>query len=346
MIIKFPFFPFSFLWSLIFCFALFGQTNSHSDSDPELDRIPKNRINIITYKNGKGLEKDFNILKKELTQLGYEVNYVNIIVLEPPPKAYINLFLESGSEYFFNFAKKNYIIPTPEWFVNGIDMIQKFDMILCKTKEAERIFSQWNPNTKFISFTCQDHYSPNTVKNYKLVYHFAGMSTQKGTQPIENLWINNLHLPPLYLVKTIPNEQLNKHNVFQINGYAHPDTLKLVENMCGLHLCPSETEGFAESLLEAMSTEAVVLTTDAPPMTELITDPRCLIGYNNTGTQYYATLYYVDPLRLDAMLNYILRLPESELIKIGKSNRQIYLNNDAYFKKSLAEIFDLSNLSP
>lgn len=332
-------FSFALFYSLLFCFILLGQSQP---DDPELDSIPKNRINIITYKNGKGLEKDYNILEKELTKLGYQVNYVNIFVLEPPPKAHINIFLETGSEYFFQFAKKNYVIPSPDWFINGVDLIRKFDLILCKTEEAKRLFSQWNPNTKFISFTCADCYNPQAIKNYKLAFHFAGFSTQKGTKPIEAIWLSNSYLPTLYIVKNKPSDPMERHNIFQINGYILPETLNLVQNMCGLHLCPSETEGFAQTILEAMSTEAVVVTTDAPPMTELITDPRCLASYSGTGTQYLATLYYVDQLKLERLINYLMRLPEEELIRMGKQNRKVYLENDAYFKKSLAEIFNIN----
>ncbi len=336
------FFSIALFYSLICCFVLFGQSMPGSEQDPELDSIPKNRVNIITYKNGKGLENDYNILEKELTKLGYQVNYVNIFVLEPPPKAYINIFLETGSEYFFRFAKKNYVIPTPDWFINGVDLIRKFDLILCKTQEAQKTFSQWNPNTKFTSFTCADCYNPKAIKNYKLVFHFAGLSTQKGTRPIELIWQNNSILPPLYIVKNKAGENIDRHNIFQINGYILPETLNLMQNMCGLHLCPSETEGFAQTILEAMSTEAVVVTTDAPPMTELIIDPRCLAGANGGGSQYLATLYYVDQVKLERTINYLLRLPEEELIRIGKRNRIIFLENDAFFKKSLAEIFNLN----
>lgn len=329
-----------FIYAVIF----FGLTTIwlQGEMTGEWDSVPKNRINIITYVAGKGLENDYNIIKSELENLGYQVNYVNIFVLEPPPKAHINLFLETGSEYFFPYAKKNYIIPSPDWFINGVDTIQKFDLILCRTKEAQNIFSQWHPNTKFISYWCKDLYNPTVIKNYKLAFHNAGANLQKGTSAIEKVWAKNVFFPPLYLIRTRPSDHVERHNVFLITGYVLPETLNLMQNMCGLHIYPSETESFAKDILEAMSTEAVIATVDAPPMTELISDPRCLAGYNETGKQHLATLYMVDPLKLEKCVTYLLKMPEEELIRMGKQNRKLFLENNAYFKKSIAEIFDLN----
>lgn len=300
-------------------------------------------INIVTYKNGKGLEKDYNILSRELVKLGYQVNYVDIFAHHPPPEADINIFLETGDEFYFAYAKKNYLIPNAEWYSSGSELMRRFDLILCKTKESQSLFIKQNPNTKFISFTCDDCYVTNAIKNYKLTQHMAGSSAQKGTYAVENVWLKNSGFPTLYLIKNSLSRLSAGHNIMQINGYIPHYTLNILQNTCGIHLCPSETEGFGHTILEAMSTEAVVITTNAPPMNEFITDPRCLVSYNGTGSQYLATTYYVDPISLENTINSILNLPEEELIKIGKRNRKFYLENDAFFKKNLAEIFNTNS---
>ena len=96
-------------------------------------------FNIIGYSNGVGLDQDIALLSTELTRLGHQVEFVHCRDFAPRPKVDINIFLETVDELFFSFAHKNCLIPNPEWYQKP-DLIPKFDLILCKTKEAQRIF--------------------------------------------------------------------------------------------------------------------------------------------------------------------------------------------------------------
>ena len=56
-----------------------------------------------------------------------------------------------------------------------------------------------------------------------------------------------------------------------------------------------------------MSTKALTLTTNAPPMNELITPERgLLVNYHNTKPQRLGTNYYVDPQNLEEKIEEVL----------------------------------------
>lgn len=295
-------------------------------------------INLIAYMNGVGIDRDLCIMAEELKKHGHTVNYINIRDLDPRPKVDINIFLETLEGLLFELADKNYLLANPEWTGNK-ELVPKLDLILCKTKECERVFKPANPNTAYISFTSYDQYSEGMKKQYTSPLHLAGKSVQKGTNALYDLWKNNPSLPNLLMVQHIGQPFPKLANLQQVREYLSYETLQNMLNNWGIHLCPSETEGFGHYIMEAMSCCAVVVTVDAPPMNEFITDPRCLVKYGRTKEQNFATCYYFDPEHLKTVLTELLKLPESELQEIGRKNREFYLENDRFFKKRIAEIF-------
>lgn len=306
-------------------------------------RSKKHRINIISNKNGVGLSRDIALLERELGQLGHDVNFIDYRSRTPPAsKADINLFVQAANEYFFPFARLNYLIPNPECCNQmSEDLVYHFDLILCRTHEVQRIYQNLNPNTVYMSFTCDDRYSEGVQKNFNSVVHLAGASVQKGTARTLQMWIEHPELPTLTLLKHFKNIAIPKlDNLNYISEYLPDETLKRIQNSCGIHLCPSEAEGFGHYIMEALSCGAVVVTTDAPPMNEFISDKRCLIPYNKTEIQNLATLYFIDVNRGAEILKNILNLPKVELDAISRRNRRFYLENDRFFKQRLAAIFN------
>ena len=297
-------------------------------------------VNIISYKNGVGLDKDVEILSEELTKLGYTIHQIDYRESKPVPKADINLFIEVVNDYFFPYATKNYLIPNPEWYVFPREWIPKFDKILCKTREAERIFSPLNSNTTFLSFTSRDCFDPSVKKNYKEALHLVGASIQKSTPLVLETWAKNPQLPFLSVVRHTGNSDFPKtSNLELLYKYFSNEELRNLQNRCGLHICPSITEGFGHYIVEAMSAGSVVITTGGPPMTEMILDKRCLVAPSSTGLWRMATCYMPNPEQLKEVTLNLVRLPEEDLREIGRKNREWYLENDRFFKKKIVEIF-------
>lgn len=291
------------------------------------------RINIICDTHSNGLRKDYQILKDELLALGHQVHQASFVE-HTIQEADVNIFVEVAKEALFQFARRNYFIPNPEWCIASPQLISKFDLILCRTREVERIFTPLNPKTYFLGFTSVDKFRKGFTKDHQKFLHVGGGSAQKGSKIIFDLWSHRPDLPSLTLVSGRNLDPFHP-NVFIFKTHLAEDDLIKLQNECGIHLCPSETEGFGHYLVEAMSTGSVVITTDAPPMNEFIQDPCCLVGYNRTGKLRLGITYSVDPLLLEDKINDLLSLPQHELEKIGQHNRDVYIEQKQAFKERL-----------
>lgn len=298
------------------------------------------KINIICYKNGVGLSQDRQILEEELTKLGHLVRHIDYRDTRLPPRADINLFVEVANNFFFSYADKNIFIPNAECYSFPTEWIPQFDQILCKTQEAVRIFRRLNPRTTFLSFTSKDRYDPSVPKDFTQAFHLAGASVHKSTDLVIDTWMNNLHLPPLLIIRHRWGSQVPPMpHLEQVYRYLSDKELKQVQNSRGLHICPSDTEGFGHYIVEAMSCGAVVVTTDAPPMHEMIPEKKCLVASMRSEPCRLATRYFPDSTQLIKTVENLSTLSAEELAAIGQKNRAWYLKNDQFFKQRMAEIF-------
>ncbi len=106
-----------------------------------------------------------------------------------------------------------------------------------------------------------------------------------------------------------------------------------------VHLRPSETEGFGNYVLEAMSFKALTVTAAAPPMNELVTTQRgLLVPYNKTWQRDLATWYGFDAQALEAQIDHILGMDEAEKMRLGDAGRDFFIENDRFFRRRIVEV--------
>ena len=126
--------------------------------------------------------------------------------------------------------------------------------------------------------------------------------------------------------------------IAHLNDYCSPAELRRLQNENLFHLCPSETEGFGHYLMEALGVGAVVLSTDAPPMNELVTAERgILIPYATTRPQNLGTRYQVDVAGIEAAVEAALALDDADIAAKRRAARDYFLTNDAAFRRRLPQ---------
>lgn len=332
------------------------------------------RINIVAWHNGGGLSRDVDILVNALPKNRFEVTLNGFPIAQAKVRRRriihrasnlrylllhrkqlaaspydINLFLEDITPGFFSYARANAFIPNPEWFKKYQHRYLKgIDVVLCKSRSAQQTFDSLGSHSRFISFTSEDRLdSTDPAMKSQGYLHLAGRSWQKGTKPLTDLWLKHPEWPLLTVVQSAQTysqarvEPIVAPNINHILDRLDDAHLRELQNTHAIHLCPSEAEGFGHCIVEAMSCRALILTTNAPPMNELITTDRgILVDYYKTRRQRSGENYYVDLTELEQKISKIIKMDQQSIRQLGLNARAWFEENDRYFRMQLVNALE------
>lgn len=242
---------------------------------------------------------------------------------------------------WFSAADRNFLIPNQERFPERhIGRLRRIDRVLAKTHHAETIFSEMGVAAEWIGFTSRDRRDGGIGKRWDRFLHLAGGSTLKGTEAVLALWRQHPEWPELVLVQKADNAPATvPANVTLVSGYVDDAELKRLQNECGIHLCPSLAEGWGHNIVEAMSTGAVAIVTDAPPMNELA-DESCalMVAWNRSEPRHLGTCFHVDKAALAAAIETAIAMTNQERARLGKAARARYEEIDSGFRRRIGEL--------
>lgn len=322
------------------------------------------RVNIVASLNAFGLNRDVELMFDVLARAGFRVT----VNKQPfPPRAGwrhihrglafgrkvlrnkllrrplfdVNILLETVHPAWLPLARVNCLFPNQEWFHREhVAHLRHIDLVLCKTRHAQQIFTGLGGRTEFVSFTSVDRRAAGDGGAHDGLFHLAGRSHMKGTDTLLDVWLRHPEWPRLTVVQ---NRSAPRHveapNVAHLRDYLDDETLRCHQNAHRVHLCPSEAEGFGHYIVEAMSCGAVVVTTDAPPMNELVAPDRgVVVPYATERTHHVGSSFQVDPGALEAAIERVLALGTEERLRLGARARGWYEENDRLFRRRLVEV--------
>lgn len=311
-------------------------------------------VNLIAWDNKVGLSTDIRLLADALRAGGYAVHFSTLrrgklrkwsrpVRLRARyvwrrlrgHECYdVNLFLEHVRREDLPFARRNFLIPNPEWCLpKDVELLPRVTGVLLKTRHAQPIFAGLDCRTAAIGFASVDRLD-TTVPRERTFFHLAGRSTNKGTERLLALWRRHPEWPRLTVIQN-PRTAMPgapAANIAHRIDYIDDTELQRLQNASAFHVCCSETEGFGHYIGEAMGVGAVVLTTDAPPMNELVT-PECgvLVAYDSTGTQHLATTYHFSDTALEAAVQRCIAMDDAEREALGRNARAWFEHNNMGF---------------
>ncbi|MDN2579304.1 glycosyltransferase [Aquibium sp. ELW1220] len=114
-------------------------------------------------------------------------------------------------------------------------------------------------------------------------------------------------------------------NIVLMQGYLSDPELRRLQNACGIHLCPSRAEGWGHHIVEALSVGAVVVTTDGPPMNELV-EPGCgiLVPVASSEPRHLGTCFHVDMAGLERSIETVIAMSDPAKAALGAAARRRY----------------------
>ena len=289
-------------------------------------------VAVVVRDNRYGLTRDAAILREGFESIGMEVGLFDkrelgfIDRLRRRKFAGTIIHLERVHPAWLGAAKNHVLIPNQERFPKRhIGRLKYVDRVLAKTRHAQDIFAQLGADSTYLGFTSPDRYDPSVSRDWDRFFHVAGGSTLKGTEDLLTLWRAHPEWPELVVVqkqanapKTVPP------NVTLICGYIDDNELMRLQNTCGIHLCPSRSEGWGHNIVEAMSCGTVVITTDAAPMNEHVThDCGVLVRSGRSEPRHLGHKFFVDRQALEVALGHLVTEPLGfkRLLGVGARGR-------------------------
>jgi glycosyltransferase involved in cell wall biosynthesis len=318
-------------------------------------------INLLAWDNQRGLSHDIRLLSRTLVGLGHQVHitrlgphrqdgcwksrllYLRMLwrrLCTGDHKATlydVNIALEHVRPTYFALARVNLLIPNPEWLSSRSQRyLDRFDAILCKTRYAVELFRARGCRAIHIGFDSPDCLD-DSVPRQPSFLHLAGASRMKGTKRLLALWQRHPEWPKLVLLQSPRTASRLAHphpaNIEHRVGYLTDiREIRCLQNSHAFHLCLSETEGWGHYIAEAMSCKAVVITSDAPPMNELVSAERGVLVETTEGKPFnLITLRRFDEASLERAVEHVMAMPEVQRAAIGERARAWFLSNGAAF---------------
>lgn len=313
-------------------------------------------LRLLTRDNGVGLSRDLRLLADGLAQAGVACEQVGFgnggrsgSLAEAGlwarrflhGRADTQIFIERVYRRCLPLGRRNVLLPNPEWLLDKWrPLLPRFDLVLCKTRHAQRLFDAQGCTTRYVGFTSDDRFD-RAVPREPAFFHLAGASSAKGTDVVLEAWRRHPEWPRLTVVQAPRHARPGPAvaNVDHRIGYLDDLQLRELQNRHLFHLCPSSVEGFGHHLVEAMSVGAVVLATDGEPMNEHVTAARgVLIGAARARRQGLGLCYRVTVEAIEEAVQQALSLDAGQRSRLGSAAREYFVDSRRHFHARLQEL--------
>lgn len=294
------------------------------------------RIQIIGKDNGLGLSHDHRVLSAAILKARQDAQ-VEFVDWQRPQDgkhgAAINFYLELLNGAFIKQARRNIYVPNPEWYFSHLwgAVMPQMDEVWAKTMDCLRIFSDQHGGVFYSGWTSDD-IMDRSVERVMEMIHVAGGSSAKGTTQV--LQASKTAPCPITVVSREWREV--PPNVRLVVSPSDAE-LRLLQNRALIHLCPSSYEGFGHYINEARACGAFVITTNAPPMNELVRPNNGAgVGAIATTRQNLAVHHHVDPMALEQTMESVGKANAEAISALGAVARIDYEQGRADFEAFVA----------
>uniref|UniRef100_A0AAV1VPL9 Glycosyl transferase family 1 domain-containing protein n=1 Tax=Peronospora matthiolae TaxID=2874970 RepID=A0AAV1VPL9_9STRA len=338
-------------------------------------------INVVTPSDSPGVLLDFELYLNALPSSRPVYAYRGNGVQENErfsngrreqldmPMSVIDIYLERHPVDKKYYAKFHASKGKPIWLMQNIEFFDRHELenptvgvmivknrIGLKKVLEYRYRHQLSYSVFYTKHTSRDLYLPAIQRDWTSFLHLAGWSPFKNTRVILEAWALHPEWPQLIL-RVIKadlcvwiedrfggKDSWRLQNVDYACGSLPAEEKDQLQNRIGLHLCPSETEGFGHYINEARSVGALILTTNVPPMNELVDEKNgVLVGephawWWQTKGDLFMPLAKVEIADIERGVEQIMLLSMEERQRMGRRSRAKFLEDRAYFLNAMTAL--------
>ncbi|ETN09006.1 hypothetical protein, variant 1 [Phytophthora nicotianae INRA-310] len=351
------------------------------------DGYCEDAMGYVKYLQGRALPRWVLDVEFQDKKTGKKLTYHDLC--PKTPLIFMNHFWEDvPNSPLWPESKPVYLMPNVEMYELEAEHYWRVDVVLCKTAICARRVRMWyqqegNPRRTRVIYTrhttsdaalyakSQLSAGTNVAKNFSNVHfvHTAGKSVFKGTNAVLDCWLSRPDFPPLdvFVDQDVYNNFMRKLYDDRIKAQPEPKKITLhtgrvPSSMFGrmmietaFVLCTSVLEGYGHYINQARASAALIVTTDAPPMNELLSpESAVLVPHPSTivekqllggnfdgdhglqGVKGMAT--YVKGAEICDAVERVLEMTPDERQAMGERARKQYVLDTQFFAARMKEL--------
>lgn len=314
-----------------------------------------------------GLNIDSKILKTAFSK--------NISVVDqkrnPDNQVFVNIFFEFVDSAYLKRAKYNWLVLNQD-LAPSVSDFRRIDLVICKSRYAVELMKELRRDerlnfaivyTKFTTDSLKEDSDDTNYlkpKNYDLALHAAGQSPFKGTGAVLETWFNDPTLPQLVVAcrdhsdgragcKHVNQSYMNKKTPPNLEIYSDEliprAEFDYLMAHAGIFVVPSEMEGYGHYINEGRKSGAIVITTDAPPMNELVEDGVNGILIPVVSRKLYrrssgAERFWVEARGIRDAMARVKKMTPEQRVKMGQLARKAYEDDTNFLNERVARLVE------
>jgi hypothetical protein len=256
-----------------------------------------------------------------------------------------------------DFARRRVFVPNIEWLMTRDEeevLAHRPDGILYKNRFTQdrceqipgvssigvRVLTGWTSS----DFACA---VPPEPRDFRSFLHVRGVSVQKNAEVLLSAWHSNPDFPPLTLIASPKNDFFaspwarSAHNIEIIAGERSAAEVRRYQHSHGIHVYPSYAEGFGHAQNEARICGAVLVTTGAPPMSDLVRGNSGFaipVHSQDVSPLERSSKFLVQAATLASTIREVLATPISRLAQLGQTARENYVRDQLSFRSRMRDV--------
>jgi glycosyltransferase involved in cell wall biosynthesis len=256
------------------------------------------------------------------------------------------------------FSRRRVFIPNIEWLLPPDEqevLAYRPDGILYKNRftrdRCEAIPGYSSIELRMVTgWTSRDfpREVPLRPKDFRSFLHIRGVSVQKNAEVLLRAWHANPDFPPLTLITSVQDDfhasplARSAHNLEIVAGELSAAEVRRYQQTHGIHLYPSYAEGFGHAQNEARICGSVLVTTGAPPMSDLVSVGKSgfLIPVHSRDVTPLgrSSKFLLQADTLTGTIRQVLATPLSYLAAFGQTAREHYVRDQLSFHSRIRDV--------